>query len=109
GAGPPASTRSSWREATPAPGNPLTICGPVVSSDSRRRLGLGVRGRPKGPPQTCAKTDASADGLSQRGVVLASLKIDAQDLREAGDRLDGPFHVYGDDSVSRFSGKMLVR
>lgn len=42
-------------------------------------------------------------------MVLASLKIDAQDFREAGKPFDGSLHVYGDDSVSRFSGKVLIR
>ncbi len=59
-------------------------------------------------PEKQTKTDADANSMGQHGMALASLKIDAQDFREAGKPFDGSLHVYGDDSVPRFSGEVLV-
>jgi hypothetical protein len=60
-------------------------------------------------PEKRAKTDADANSMGQHGMALASLKIDTQDFREARKPFDGSLHVYGDDSVPRFSGEVLVR
>lgn len=47
--------------------------------------------------------------MGRPGLARLSLEIDIQYFREARKSFKGSLHVYGDDSMSRFSGEMPVR